>query len=260
MRIAAMVLGLIGGLVSALGVYWGWPGVGGEYLAWGILSSIFGIAGGILALRRPKVSGVLMLLGGMGGWSALLAVLVFEGLYCQVHGAPRLCDAHFAFYRAFIFAGSPLFIGAALSHAASKEYHRGSIAAMVLGLIGGLIGILGVWHSPWIPGEYLVWGILSSFIGIAGGTLALKKPKVSGILMLLSAMGGWSAVIAALIFEGFWYLGTHLPIFTFRYIIAGPLLFIGAALSLLACKEYLRGSKSAMILGAYRWACVHFGR
>lgn len=123
------------------------------------------------------------------------------------------------------------------------------IAAMVLGFIGGLIGILGVWHSPWIPGEYLVWGILSSFIGIAGGTLALKKPKVSGILMLLSAMGGWSAVIAALIFEGFWYLGTHLPTFTFRYIIAGPLLFIGAALSLLACKEYLRGSKSAMILG-----------
>ncbi|MCL0029687.1 hypothetical protein M1N19_01810 [Dehalococcoidia bacterium] len=259
MRIAAMVLGLIGGLISACGVYWGWPAVGAGYLAWGILFPLIGITGGILALRRPKLSGILMLVGGTGAWSVLLAVLVFGGFYCRVYGAPRLCGPHFAFYEAFTIGGSPLFIGAGLSLAASREHRRASVAAMALGLLGGLIGLLAVWDIiKWVlmvyptPGEYVLWAILfslMSLIGITGATRALTRPKVSGILMALSGMGGWGAVIGISVFYGLTYVGAHLHFLYTDYLIAGPPLILGSALSFAASKEYDRGSIGAMILG-----------
>jgi len=65
-------------------------------------------------------------------------------------------------------------------------------AAMVLGIIGGAIGILALFTALEVLG-ILAWGILSSLMGIAGGALALTKPKVAGILMLASAISGWGA-------------------------------------------------------------------
>ncbi|MCL0036067.1 hypothetical protein M1N47_01390 [Dehalococcoidia bacterium] len=74
MRKAAMVLGIIGGAIGLFSVYiildWGIdfrvhlvPGTAWFFLcaAWIFLSSLVAIGGGVLALTRPKVAGVLML-------------------------------------------------------------------------------------------------------------------------------------------------------------------------------------------------------
>jgi hypothetical protein len=75
------------------------------------------------------------------------------------------------------------------------------IAAMVLGIIGGLIGAGGVFEAIiiWrLPAEYLAeyvaWeGLLFPIMAIGGGVLALGRPAVGGILMLVSAIGGFVA-------------------------------------------------------------------
>ncbi len=255
MRIAAMVLGLLGGLISAGGVYWGWPAVGGGYLAWGIAFSLIGITGGLLALRKPKLSGILMLLGGIGGWSVLLAVLVFEGLYCRVYGpAGGLCDAHFAFYKAFSFACPPLFIGATLSLAASREYHRGSTVAMVLGLIGGFVSLLLVdvrtlYFADGMRAETIAIGLLLPAIGFAGGILALTKPASGGTLMLICGMGG---ILAA-------FLDWPHFAYAMGYTYASLPFFVGAAISFTAPGEYRLGRRPTLPLGIGRGVLGGFG-
>jgi len=243
MRIVAMVLGLIGAPIGALGVYRGWPGVQGEYLAWGIFSSLIGIAGGILALRRPGVAGILMLVSGIGGWSALIAVWIFEGLWCRVYGAPTICLAHLYFYNAYLNAGPPLFIGGALSLISCKEYQRGSIAAMVFGLIGGLVGALAVNVSALYFGgvapRIMALGLVLPAIGITGGALSLTRPAPGGTVMLVS---GTSGIVAS-------FLGWHHFAYSVAYMFASVPLITGAALSFTAPMAYPRGSRLVMALG-----------
>lgn len=77
------------------------------------------------------------------------------------------------------------------------------VASMILGIIGGIAGFGGAlcairWCSRCfifsIRYEFYNWsrcyGYIFSLLGLVGGALALKKPKVAGIMMLISAIGG----------------------------------------------------------------------
>jgi hypothetical protein len=101
------------------------------------------------------------------------------------------------------------------------------VAAMVLGIIGGIIGLFAGGVALAIGGIGSVagtqgagtaigggWAALS-VLGIVGAALALARPKVAGALMLVAAVGGFVSVFVA-------------------YIVAGPLLLIGGLLALLA--------------------------
>ena len=102
------------------------------------------------------------------------------------------------------------------------------IAALVLGIVGGLLGIgagllviLTSSGSGFTVGSVkpefifaLGWAAFPlSMMGIVGGALAVAKPKVAGILMLISAVGG--ALVIAL-----------------GYTISAPLLLTGGILAL----------------------------
>ncbi|MCL0058531.1 hypothetical protein M1O47_02460, partial [Dehalococcoidia bacterium] len=96
MRKAAMVLGIIGGAIGMFTVYiiLDWPpasfilnilnwrvGLRVDLVpsaAWFFLSSLVAIGGGVLALTRPKVAGILMLSSIINNAGALL-LLALEG-------------------------------------------------------------------------------------------------------------------------------------------------------------------------------------
>ncbi|MBU0478161.1 hypothetical protein KKC91_06305 [bacterium] len=113
------------------------------------------------------------------------------------------------------------------------------IAALILGILGGLAGIVGAIMALLAGGVgaaleaegastivTLGWVAFPlALLGIVGGSLAIAKPKVAGILMLISGIGGFVAV-------------------SMGYIIAGPLLIIGGILGLIAKKEDKRNTSS----------------
>lgn len=102
------------------------------------------------------------------------------------------------------------------------------IAALILGLIGGIIGLFaagialgvgalggatGVQGSDTVVG--LGWAALAlSVVGIVGGALALAKPRAAAVLLLLAGIGGLVAISLA-------------------YVVSGPLLIIAAVLAFL---------------------------
>jgi len=102
------------------------------------------------------------------------------------------------------------------------------VAALILGLLGGLFGIGGAVFAIFVGGvgdafgaqdASLVMGlgtaaVVISIVGLVGGALALSKPKIASFLMLASAIAGFIAISAA-------------------YAIAGPLLLIAGVLALL---------------------------
>ena len=57
-----------------------------------------------------------------------------------------------------------------------------------------------------------------SLVGIVGGAIANAKPKIAGILMLISGIVGFIAISAA-------------------YLIAGPLLIIGGIMAILESRK-----------------------
>jgi len=103
------------------------------------------------------------------------------------------------------------------------------ISALILGLIGGIGGFIaaivvlsggGIGSVFGAEGAETLIGqgwaaILISLIGIIGGALALSKPTVAGILLLISGIGGFIAI-------GLFYL------------FGGPLLIIGGIFALVA--------------------------
>ncbi len=107
------------------------------------------------------------------------------------------------------------------------------IAALVLGVIGGIIGLFGAGAAIAIGGVGAAvgaqnagtaigggWAALAlSVLGIVGAALAMAKPKLAGWLMLIAAIGGFISVFLA-------------------YIVAGPLLVIGGLLALFAKKSH----------------------
>lgn len=106
------------------------------------------------------------------------------------------------------------------------------IAALVLGIIGGIFGIFGSLFATMVGGlgaafnakgasEVAGLGFVAVFISIAGlvgGALALKYPKVAGWMMLLCGISGIIAISAG-------------------YIIAGPLFIIGGILALISSRK-----------------------
>jgi len=85
---------------------------------------------------------------------------------------------------------------------------------LVLGGIGSAIGGEGagtVATLGWVA-------LLLSLVGIVGGSLALAKPKIAGIIMLLMGIGGLICI-------------------SLGYVVAGPLLIIGGILALVGSRK-----------------------
>ncbi len=113
------------------------------------------------------------------------------------------------------------------------------IAALILGIIGGLAGIFGGGLTFTIGGLGQVFdmedaamvtnlglaAVPAGTLGIIGGALALSKPKLAGILMLVSAI--------AVIFV------------SALYSVAFVLLIVGAILAFLGHRGLLREAKSS---------------
>jgi len=106
------------------------------------------------------------------------------------------------------------------------------IAALILGILGGIAGIVGsilvlvvggIWSAFGGEGAGTVttlgWVSLPvSLVGIVGGALALAKPKIAGIMMLLMGIGGFIAI-------------------SLGYVVAGPLLITGGILALVGSRK-----------------------
>lgn len=101
------------------------------------------------------------------------------------------------------------------------------IAALILGILGGLFGLGGAVFALGVggvasalqmdQGKAVVGlgfaAIPLAILGVVGGALALARPKLAGVLMLVSAVGGTIAISAG-------------------YVIAAPLLAVGGLLAL----------------------------
>jgi hypothetical protein len=93
----------------------------------------------------------------------------------------------------------------------------GGIVSVILIVIGNLGIGLGAPRGPLLTGRGWA-GLLLSLLGIAGGALAISRPKIAGILMLVSALGGFIALMVG-------------------YVFGGPLLIAGGVLALVAARE-----------------------
>lgn len=105
------------------------------------------------------------------------------------------------------------------------------IAALILGILGGIAGLFGAIFAFGVGGVGTALGeeaqslvgngiaaLIFSLLGIVGGAMAMAKSKAAGIMMLIAAVGGLIAVFVG-------------------YIVAFPLLLIGGILSLVAAKQ-----------------------
>lgn len=115
------------------------------------------------------------------------------------------------------------------------------IAALILGILGGLFGLGGaivVLFTGGIAGAFNAEGadlvttlglaaLPLAILGIVGGSLALSKPKVAGWLMLISAVGGTIAISAG-------------------YAIGGIMLFIGSIFAFLGRKKDVAQTPTAI--------------
>jgi hypothetical protein len=111
-------------------------------------------------------------------------------------------------------------------------------AAAILGILGGVAGAIGAVVAIVVGGIGSAFGaegaesisalgiaaLVLAIAGTVGGAIAVPKPKIAAVLMLISGIGGIIAVFAA-------------------YVFGGALLIIGGVLALLA----LRQPKSAEI-------------
>ncbi|MBC7343079.1 MAG: hypothetical protein H5U02_11685 [Clostridia bacterium] len=114
------------------------------------------------------------------------------------------------------------------------------LAGLILGILGGLAGLVGgsmalfaggIGSAFNAPGAETVAGlgfaaIPLAILGIVGGALAIGKPKLAAILMIISAIGGVIAISAF-------------------YSVAAILLGVGALLAFLGARE---GSKADISL------------
>ena len=232
-RIAAMALGSLGGLIVAFSVYHYLTGPfipPREYylVAWGILSSLMGFAGGALALTRPGVAGTLMLVNGIG----FIIAAAFKFPY-PIGGPVSL------------FVPFPLITGGALALAARKKYPATRILAMVLGILAGLLGAFVAWRPI---GEIVIWGLLCSLMAIVGGGITLAKPVVAGTLMLLSSIGCFSVsiLVSILVAWSHWQ-----EVLIMCYAIAGFLLIAGCVFAMAAPGKQPTARIVAMTLGVF---------
>ncbi|MBS4007490.1 MAG: DUF4064 domain-containing protein [Clostridium sp.] len=109
------------------------------------------------------------------------------------------------------------------------------IAALILGILGGIIGMGGGFFAALFgglgqafqaEGATMVTGlglaaIPAGILGLVGGALAIARPKLAGLLMLISAVVGVILVSAA-------------------YIVASIFLVIGGIFAFIGNKELAR--------------------
>jgi hypothetical protein len=107
-----------------------------------------------------------------------------------------------------------------------------AIAALILGIIGGIAGLVGAGFALVVGGlgsafsasgastvlGGAVAAVVFSVLGIVGGALSLKWPKTAGGLMLVAAVGGGIGVFVA-------------------YAVAFPLLLVGGILALVSSRS-----------------------
>ncbi|MBT9162974.1 MAG: hypothetical protein DDT27_01539 [Dehalococcoidia bacterium] len=259
-RIAAMALGIIGGLIGAYGVYSYvvyihtpvmlpvpipeppgdvvytpvMPPVIMREAHWGFLLpataiSVMAIAGGILALTRPKVAGALMLVAGISGFIAAY-----------------LNWLHVDYGWTYGLAVYPLITGGAIALAAHKKHPTGRTVAMALGILAGFMSTSGAYMAidwilgyrdgiHWIGLTLSIWGFLCGVIAITGGVLVLTRPPVGGMLLLLGSIGSLGNTVMLFFTGGF--LVTPIEIFMMYSFIAGLLLIPGAVLALASRKK-----------------------
>jgi len=106
------------------------------------------------------------------------------------------------------------------------------VASLILGLIGGIAGFGGAVFALFVGGidaAFSVSGtssivglgiaaIFFSLLGLVGGALALNKPKIAGIMMLIAAIGGLISI-------------------SWGYVVAFPVLLVGGILALVSQKK-----------------------
>ena len=121
------------------------------------------------------------------------------------------------------------------------------IAALIVGILGSLAGVIGAIVAMAIggigvgvgeivedstvtsEGREIVWlgvvALIASLVGLVGAALAIAKPRISATAMLLAAIVGFICVFVA-------------------YIIGGLLLLVAAILAFLGRKEASQSSRS----------------
>jgi hypothetical protein len=114
------------------------------------------------------------------------------------------------------------------------------VAALILGIIGGIIGLFAAGAALFIgavgtaTGAEQAGGVVGggwaalalSVVGIIGGALAMAKPRAAAVLMLIAAIGGFISVFIA-------------------YVVAGPLLLVGAMLAYVGNRKAPAATASA---------------
>lgn len=107
------------------------------------------------------------------------------------------------------------------------------VAALVLGVLGGVFGLLGAFFALAVGGvsnvaknnsgnEIVVLGFLAfvfCVLGFAGAGFSLAKPKLAGVLLLVACVGiliaiSWGAIVATPLFglaALFAFLGRKTP-------------------------------------------------
>jgi hypothetical protein len=197
----AMGLGILGGIIASGGVEYSirvWPE---QFVSWGFLSALTAsaIAGGAAALYRPTLGGTLMLLSAIGS----LGITIMG--YVPGVQPPDWPFAIAEFRVMYPLATILLIPGGALALASRKERPASIKAAMVLGIMGGLIA---AWCALMARPPFMlqeteawetlrrIWVLLFPVMGFTAGILALARPKVAGILMLISGISGYVGFFA----------------------------------------------------------------
>ena len=94
MKLAATILGITGGIAAAF-VAWGamiFGGIGPLGFA-GLFFALVGIVGGAIAIPKPKIAGILMLIGGIGGNICVNVLSVLCGALLIIGGILALIAA-----------------------------------------------------------------------------------------------------------------------------------------------------------------------
>lgn len=98
------------------------------------------------------------------------------------------------------------------------------LAAIILGVVGGVAGVLSALFVLLLPEEIeyfagletnllvglVIVAIIASITGIVGGIVAISRPRIAGSIMILSGIAGIIAL-------------------SIGYVVAGPLLIVAGA-------------------------------
>ncbi|MCL0078895.1 hypothetical protein M1O56_04450 [Dehalococcoidia bacterium] len=122
--------------------------------------------------------------------SVLVAILVAMATYAVFAWDVKLMGLMFLFIP-LLAAGAVYTVGVTRKRPSIR------VAAAVLGVFGGVIGMGRILEPLFVPLPPVeaVLGILAFLMAIGGGVLTLARPRVAGILMLLASIVEWSGFI-----------------------------------------------------------------